>query len=117
MKLLVCALVIVGGLVGCGPSEGSFASDFARENCKLQEECYPVEFDAQFDDLGDCAEQVEDFFDDLDLGEGCTFDRGEARRCLNEIRGLSCEEAEQESDACEEVYTECGDQQGEDTDN
>lgn len=112
MARLYGCLVALAALTACGTSAGSFPEDYGRVLCDRQKECYPTEFDAEYDNEGECREEADALFVLFDFDE-CDFDRAEANDCLGELRSRSCEELENDDafDACARVYTNCPEEQ------
>ena len=98
-------LVLVLGCV----TQQSFPDQYSREVCNKYEECVKAVFDATYDDVGECVDDLSSVFDDFSTDE-CDFDAGAASACLNEVRSTSCDELFSDAydgGSCNDVYSGC----------
>jgi hypothetical protein len=78
-------------LLACGPSEKTYAEDFATAWCPRQLECADAAtLDALgYDDEGACVALLTSGAPDYDA---CDFDARAAQDCLDAVAAASCEE-------------------------
>ena len=115
-RLAVLALGIAFG-AGC-LTEGNFDQKLARAGCERTEECAQAEFEAQFDSVGECVDELseqENPATECLESAGCDFDRAGARDCLQAVRSGTCEdyaEGEWVND-CDDIYDCTAEQEAE----
>lgn len=103
-------LMGVACLAACNTiNEDNYASKVVEALCEKNSECYEEYFAEYWDDVDACIADLEDYFyfDDEEYAD-CTFQKGNAKTCLNWFDGLSCSEFEsgeyEYEDACEEIW-------------
>jgi hypothetical protein len=107
---LVLALLLPG-LVACLPSEEEFRDEQVTIACEYFMECYSGEDGYvyfSFDSQSEC-EAFFDAFGDYygDYYEDCTYDKKEAKGCLDAYDSITCEASDIGYSACDAVY-DCG---------
>lgn len=92
LSLLATVLLL---LTACGITEENLSTKYARAVCHQEKRCQQGDFERQWSDMGDCIDEVDGFFEDVQdyfaLLE-CELDEKSARRYLHDLRGASCEE-------------------------
>lgn len=97
---------------GCG-SGLTFGQEFDKLKCERQYECAQGAFDLVYADVGECRAELDDASADYFqcAAEACDFDAAQARRCLRDVRGGSCDDIVNGSAWAEcnpaEVYVNC----------
>lgn len=87
--------------------------EMAQLTCDFSYNCYKAGFLEEWDDTSECMDDAEDEIEDQeDFLEDCDFDADQAAECLAAMRAysVSCSEddGEEVTDACEDVYEDCG---------
>lgn len=98
--------------VACAPvTRDNYYERVSEVSCEKSEECQPDEFAASFDDVDQCVDFTLTFLNALggeDCYDTCDFDSGNAQKCVDSYRSMSCEEVEAgdyaPDSACDEVY-------------
>lgn len=84
-RLLLVTVACASG--GCYGTPNAFAHRLAKLQCVNAKECQPDSFDAAFDSVSDCRDEVEDnlqsSFDDLE-DNGCEYIAEKGRECIHE---------------------------------
>lgn len=112
-----CHLIVAASLfalsTGC-LSEGNFNEKLAKDFCQKQQECFPDEFDQQYDSVGDCVDEgtaQEDPATECAKAAGCAFDKAGANACRDAVQSSSCDGEDLDFvTACANIY-ECTDEQ------
>jgi hypothetical protein len=79
----------------CGIDAENFADSMARAYCSKQRECFRANFEDSYDDLGDCTEDVNDSYQnvqDAAEGLGCELNGDAAEEYRGELLGAECGE-------------------------
>ncbi len=92
--------------------EDTYPAQYASVACARTRECDRGLFESEYDDdMGECTDDVEDYFDDLvkgfdKLGSDCDFDEDEARGCLEDMQSSTCGDLYEEAPKdCSQVYS------------
>jgi hypothetical protein len=96
---VILALAALCACAGCGPSQDSFAEDFAAAWCPLAVECSDPSTPPQYDlsSVEACRADVQARLSSIDGGDNCSYDSGAAEDALSRVVGATC--AEYEADA------------------
>ena len=83
-------LALVVSAVGCGPSQASFDSDYASKYCALMFQCEDASVLATlgWEDEDACVASQSV----VDTGATSNFDPKAARRCLDALDGVTCDD-------------------------
>jgi hypothetical protein len=104
--------IITLGLVsllasGCFREADDFVARAAELGCEQQEECDPDAFELAYqDDLDACIDDVIGGYDEQ--VESCEYDAKAGRKCIREMKKLSCGDEVEEDGDCSQVFTDCG---------
>lgn len=100
--------IIVALTAACGTNEDRWARDSSVQFCKFQQNCYLASFNANYDDQGDCVDELEDDTEDAmdDFFDDCDFEKDEANKCLDAVNraARTCDE-----DDIDDLYDDCED--------
>lgn len=104
--------IIAIGLVsllasGCFREADDFVARAAELGCEQQKECDPDAFETAYqDDMDACIDDVVASYDDQ--VDACEYDAKAARKCIREMKKLSCGDEVAEDGDCPQVFTDCG---------
>lgn len=86
MKRFVLLALTGGIVIGCYSTLSSFDKRVAKLGCINARECYAADFEAEYDSLGEC---VDDLKAQLDVTfNGCTYDPARGRSCIHAMYKL-----------------------------
>ena len=86
MKRFVLLALTGGIVIGCYSTLSSFDKRVAKLGCINARECYAADFEAEYDSLDEC---VDDLKAQLDVTfNGCTYDPARGRSCIHAMYKL-----------------------------
>jgi hypothetical protein len=106
--LTIFALAIPAS--GCTRNAATFYEEMVRLGCRYQKKCDKAWFNANFDDMADCRDDMTDMCSPEDFEDACKdYDEGAAKDCLDQTRKQirECEEDDNDDDC--ELDKVCGD--------
>jgi hypothetical protein len=106
MKTQIASLALLFAAACGGVNEDNFVEKYAAVACSYGEECDPTAFSEDFGSVSECEDTFTALMVAFEFGKGCTFNDGNAKQCLSDAKGASCD-AELESTACDNVYENC----------
>ena len=93
-------------LSACGVSEDEFREQFKQQVCETAMECMEDGDFTFFETQNDCELFVTLFMTAGTHGDDCDYDKKQAKECLSDLEGASCDDS---VSACDDVFTgECG---------
>lgn len=97
-------------LAGCVTAK-SFPAETAKTYCKAIEQCFPDEFESEYDNMKGCRDDIEGANQAIQscFRDACTFDAKDAGECLDGIRDASCGSLPTALAAakCQSVWDDC----------